>query len=135
MKCHCPYSDSSGERFYLPRKWELSPDATPMVDIIKSATLAILFKQGEMKGSDLIRNLHWLSQFGGLMTLMDESEDELNSDNDDSEQNDDNNELIGNSKKRQRSKDHSQHKFEEEHNKQCPKWKTHWEIGHYMVKI
>ena len=66
-----------------------------MVDVIKSVTLAILFKQGKMKGSDLIRNLHWLGQSGGLMTLMDESEDELNSKNDDSEQNDDNNELIG----------------------------------------
>ena len=98
MKYHGPYSDSSGERFYLPRKWELSPDATPMVDVIKSATLAILFKQGEMKGSDLIRNLHWLGQSGGLMTLMDESE--LNSDNDDSEQNDDNNELIGKQQKK-----------------------------------
>ena len=58
-----------------------------------------------MKGGDLIRNLHWSGQSGGLMTPMDESEDELNSDNDDSEQNDDNNELIGrglvvNSKKR-----------------------------------
>ena len=77
--------------------------------------------QGEMKGGDLIGNLHWLGQSGGLMTLMDESEDELNSDNDDSEQNDDNNELIGrglvvNSKKRKRSKDNSQRKFEEERN-------------------
>ena len=98
MKYHGPYSDSSGERFYLPRKWELSPDAVPMVDVIKSATLAILFKQGEMKGGDLIRNLHWLGQSGGLMTLMDESE--LNSDNDDSEQNDDNNELIGKQQKK-----------------------------------
>ena len=92
MKSHSLYSDSSGERFYL------SPDATPMVDIIKSATLAILFKQGEMKGGDLIRNLHWLGQSGGLMTLMDESE--LNSVNDDSEQNDDNNELIGKQQKK-----------------------------------
>ena len=100
MKYHGPYSDSSDERFYLPRKWELSPDAAPMVNVIKSATLAILFKQGEMKGSDLIRNLHWLGQSGGLMTLMDESEDELNSDNDDSEQNDDNNELIGKQQKK-----------------------------------
>ena len=104
-----------------------------MVDVIKSATLAILFKQGEMKGGDLIRNLHWLGQSGGLMTLMDENE--LNSHNDDSEQNDDNNELIGKQQKRRCSKDNSQHKFEEEPNKQCPKWKTHWEIGHYTVKI
>ena len=28
VKYHGPYSDSSGERFYLPRKWELSPDTT-----------------------------------------------------------------------------------------------------------
>ena len=69
-----------------------------MVNVIKSVTLAILFKQGEMKGGDLIRNLHWLRQSGGLMTLMDESE--LNSDNDDSEQNDDNNELIGKQQKK-----------------------------------
>ena len=103
VKYHGPYSDSSGERFYLPRKWELSPDAAPMVDVIKSATLAILFKQGEMKGGDLIRNLHWLGQSGGLMTPMDESEDELNSENDDSEQNDDNNELIGRGKQQKKA--------------------------------
>ena len=104
VKYYGPYSDSSGERFYLPRKWELSPDAANG-RCYKECDIDYSFKQGEMKGSDLIRNLHWLGQSGGLMTLMDESEDELNSDNDDSEQNDDNNELIGrglvvNSKKR-----------------------------------
>ena len=41
VKYHGPYSDSSGERFYLPRKWELSPDA--VVDVIKSATFDYSF--------------------------------------------------------------------------------------------
>ena len=80
MKYHGPYSDSSGERFYLPRKWELSPDANGRC--YKEHDIDYSFKQDEMKGGDLIRNLHWLGQSGGLMTLLDESEDELNSDND-----------------------------------------------------
>ena len=113
-----------------------------MVDVIKSVTFDYSFKQGEMKGGDLIRNLHWLGQSGGLMTLMDESEDELNSDNDDSEQNDDNNELIGrglvvNSKKGDVVKTTTSTSLRRSitYDEQCLKWKTHWEIEHYMVKI
>ena len=67
-----------------------------------------------MKGSDLMKNLQWLGQFGHLRTLLDD--DEVNDDDDeDAEEQSD---LIGGGgpqRKRQHRNDAS-YKFEEERN-------------------
>ena len=73
---HCPYVDSSGEKFYLPRKWTLCP-MTSSSDgktqhRYKECSINYSFKPDEMKGSDLMKNLRWLGQFGHLRTLLDD---------------------------------------------------------------
>ena len=89
---HGPYVDSSGEKFYLPRKWTLCPmtsDDGKTQRRYKECGINYLFKLDEMKGGDLMKNLQWLSQFGRLRTLLDRDADEVNDecgDNDDDDE-------------------------------------------------
>ena len=78
---HGPYVDSSGEKFYLPRKWILCPttsDDGKTQCQYKECGINYSFKPDEMKGSDLMKNLQWLGQFGRLRTLLDRDADEVN---------------------------------------------------------
>ena len=72
-----------------------------------------------MKGSDLMKNLWWLGQFGHLRTLLDdEINDDNNNDDDNDEDAEEQSDLIGGGgppRKCQCSKDASC-KFEEERN-------------------
>ena len=122
---HGPYVDSSGEKFYLPRKWTLCPTTSSSDGKTrcryKECGINYSFKPDEMKGSDLMKNLQWLGQFGRLRTLLDSS-DEGNDvcDNDEDEdylvqQRSGGNDLIGGSKLRKHNNDAS-YKFEEERN-------------------
>ena len=90
---HSPYVDSSGEKFYLPRKWTLCPttsDDDKTQRRYKECSINYLFKPDEMKGGDLMKNLRWLGQFGCLRTLLDRGDaDEVNDecgDNDDDDE-------------------------------------------------
>ena len=89
VRYHGPYSDSSGKKFYLPRKWELNPGKDGRY---KECDINYSFKKDEMKSGDLMRNLRWLGQSGGLMSMLEESE--ANS-NDNSNNDKSNNELVG----------------------------------------
>ena len=116
---HSPYMDSSGEKFYLPRKWTLHPttsDDGKMTQCqYKECGINYSFKPDEMKGGDLMKNLQWLGQFGHLRTLLD---DEVDDDNDNDEDAEEQSDLIGgggSQRKRQRCNDAS-YKFEEERN-------------------
>ena len=131
---HGPYVDSSGEKFYLPRKWTLCPMTSSdgkMQHRYKECSINYSFKLDEMKGGDLMKNLWWLHQFGCLRTLLDrDSSDEGMVVNDNECNNDDNeeyngdylvqrsgNDLIGGSKPRKRQRnDDASYKFEEERN-------------------
>ena len=59
---HGPYVDSSGEKFYLPRKWTLCPTTSASDDgktqcRYKECSINYSFKPNEMKGSDLMKDL------------------------------------------------------------------------------
>ena len=116
---HGPYVDSSGEKFYLPRKWTLCPTTSDNGKTTQRRykECGINYSFNEMKGSDLMKNLQWLGQFGRLRTLLD---DEVNDDNDDDNNEDaeEQSDLIGGggpSRKRQHHNNAS-YKFEEERN-------------------
>ena len=67
-----------------------------------------------MKGSDLMKNLQWLGQFGHLRTLLDD--DEVNDDDDeDAEEQSD---LIGDGgpQRKRQCRNNASYKFEEERN-------------------
>ena len=86
--------DSSGEKFYLPQKWTLCPMTSASNDgkmqhRYKECGINYSFKPDEMKGSELMKNLWWLGQFGRLRTLLDRDADEVNDecgDNDDDDE-------------------------------------------------
>ena len=131
--------DSSGEKFYLPRKWTICPTTSASDDgkttqrRYKECSINYSFKPDEMKGSDLMKNLRWLGQFGRLRTPLDR-DDEVNDecgDNDDDDEEDGDylvqqrsGDLIGGGgggskppRKRQcRNNDDASYKFEEERN-------------------
>ena len=130
---HGPYVDSSGEKFYLPRKWTLCPttsDDGKTQRLYKECGINYSFKPDEMKGSDLMKNLRWLGQFGRLRTLLDRDADEVNDecgDNDDGDEDAEevqqrSGDLIGGGppRKRQRRNNNNNndtsYKFEEERN-------------------
>ena len=135
---HGPHMDSSGEKFYLPRKWTLCPTTSASNDgkmqcRYRECGINYLFKPDEMKGGDLMKNLRWLGQFGRLRTLLDRDADEVN---DECGDNDDDNEdaedgdylvqqrsgdLIGGESKQprkhqRRNNNDTSYKFEEERN-------------------
>ena len=124
---HGPYMDSSGEKFYLPQKWTLclttSSSDGKTRHRYKECSINYSFKPNEMKGSDLMKNLQWLGQFGHLRTLLDSS-DEGNDDVCDNNEDEDNlvqqrsGDLIGGGSKQLRkcNNDASYYKFEEERN-------------------
>ena len=76
-----------------------------------------------MKGSDLMKNLRWLGQFGCLRTLLDSS-DEVNDECDDEDAEEDGDYLvqqrsgdsIGGGPLRKRQHCNASYKFEEERN-------------------
>ena len=115
--------DSSGEKFYLPRKWTLCPTTSSSNGKTqrryKECCINYSFKPDEMKGSDLMKNLRWLGQFGHLRTLLDDEGMVVNDDDDDECDDEDGvvqgNDLIGGGSKRQCNNDAS-YKFEEERN-------------------
>ena len=112
---HGPYMDSSGEKFYLPRKWTLCPmtDGKTTQHRYKECGINYSFKPDEMKGGDLMRNLQWLGQFGRLRTLLDD-DDEVNDDDDkDAEEQSD---LIGGGGPQRKRRNNASYKFEEERN-------------------
>ena len=132
---HGPYVDSSGEKFYLPRKWTLCPttsDDGKTQRRYKECGINYSFKPDEMKGGDLMKNLRWLGQFGRLRTLLDRGDaDEVNDecgDNDDDDEDAEevqqrSGDLIGGGppRKRQRRNNNNNnndtlYKFEEERN-------------------
>ena len=130
---HGPCVDSSGEKFYLPRKWTLCPttsDDGKTQRRYKECSINYLFKPDEMKGGDLMKNLQWLGQFGRLRTLLDRDADEVNDecgDNDDNDEDAEDGEvqqrsgdLIGGGPPRKRqchnNNNDTSYKFEEERN-------------------
>ena len=126
--------DSSGEKFYLPRKWTLCPTTSASDDgktqrRYKECSINYSFKPNEMKGGDLMKNLRWLGQFGHLRTLLDrddEVNDEYDNDDDDEDAEDGDylvqqrSDLIGGGskqlRKRQCRNNDASYKFEEERN-------------------
>ena len=77
------------KKFYLSRKWELNNAGKD--GHYKECDINYSFKKDEMKGGDLMRNLRWLGQSGGLTSMLEESEANDNSNND----GESNNELVG----------------------------------------
>ena len=139
---HGPYVDSSGGKFYLPRKWTLCPmmsdDGKTMQRRCKECLINYSFKPDEMKGGDLMKNLWWLGQFGRLRTLLD---DEVNDDNNNDDDNDKDAEevqqsdLIGGGgppRKRQCHNDAS-YKFEEERNIRCAMPEMEGMLGNWTL--
>ena len=123
---HGPYVDSSGEKFYLPRKWTLCPttDRKTTQRRYKECGINYSFKPDEMKGSDLMRNLQWLGQFGGhLRTLLDD-DDEVNDNNDeDAEEQSDLMVVVGHRGNAVTTL-HTSLKKKETSNVPCPKWRA-----------
>ena len=130
--------DSSGEKFYLPRKWTLCPttfDDGKMTQCqYKECGINYSFKPNEMKGSDLMKNLQWLGQFCHLRTLLD---DEVNDDNDDDNDEDaeEQSALIGGGgppRKRQ-CHNNASYKFEEERNIRCAMPEMEGMLGNWTL--
>ena len=142
---HGPYMDSSGEKFYLPRKWTLCPttsDDGKAQRRHKECGINYSFKPDEMKGGDLMKNLWWLGQFGRLRTLLDRDADEVNDECGDNDNDDEDAEevqqrsgdLIGGGppRKCQRHNDTS-YKFEEERNIRRAMPKMEGMLGNWML--
>ena len=137
---HGPYVDSSGEKFYLPRKWTLCPttDGKMTQHRYKECGINYSFKPDEMKGRDLMKNLWWLGQFGRLRTLLDrddEVNDECGGDNDDNDENAvQQSDLIGGGppRKHQHHNDTS-YKFEEERNIRCAMPEMEGTLGNWTL--
>ena len=129
---HGPYVDSSGEKFYLPRKWTLCPmtDGKTTQRRYKECGINYSFKPNEMKGSDLMRNLQWLGQFSCLRTLLDD-DDEVNDDNDkDAEEQSD---LIGGGGPQRKRRNDASYKFEEERNIRCAMPEIEGTLGNWTL--
>ena len=125
---HGPYVDSSGEKFYLPRKWTLCPttsDDGKTQRRYKECGINYSFKPDEMKGGDLMKNLWWLGQFGHLRTLLDRDADEVNDECGDNDDDDEDAEevqqrsgdlIVGGPPKKRQCHNDTSYKFEEERN-------------------
>ena len=144
--------DSSGEKFYLPRKWTLCPttfDNGKTQCRYKECSINYSFKPNEMKGGDLMRNLRWLGQFGHLRTLLDRDADETNDECGDNDNNDEDAEdylvqqrsgdLIGGGskqppRKHQRCNNNdTSYKFEEERNIRRAMPEMEGMLGNWML--
>ena len=147
--------DSSGEKFYLPRKWTLCPTTSASDDgktqrRYKECGINYLFKPDEMKGGDLMKNLWWLGQFGHLRTLLDRDADEVNDecgDNDDDDEDAEDadymvqqrsGDLIGGGSKQPRKRQHrnnndTSYKFEEERNIRRAMPEMEGTLGNWML--
>ena len=78
VRYHSPYVDTSGEQFYLPKKWHRFGD-----DQWKECDVNYSFKKNEMNGGDLIRNLRWLGNSGSLISKLMNEETPCNDDSSD----------------------------------------------------
>ena len=76
VRYHGPYVDTSGEKFYLPRKWHRGGNNW------QECNVNYEFKKDEMCGMDLIKNLHWLGKSNQLMNLVNDDSDEFEHDDD-----------------------------------------------------
>ena len=145
--------DSSGEKFYLPQKWTLCPmtsDDGKTQRRYKECGINYSFKPDEMKGSDLMKNLRWLGQFGHVRTLLDRDADEVNDecgDNDDDDEDAEDylvqqrsGDLIGGGSKQPPRKcqchnnnNDASYKFEEERNIRCAMPKMEGTLGNWTL--
>ena len=114
--------DSSGEKFYLPRKWTLCPmmsdDGKTTQCRYKECGINYSFKPDEMKGGDLMKNLWWLGQFGHLRILLDDEVNDDNNNDDNDEDAEEQSDLIGSGGPQRKCQCHNNasYKFEEERN-------------------
>ena len=90
VQYHGPYVDSSGEQFYLPKKWHRFGD-----DQWKECDVNYSFKKNEMNGGDLIRNLRWLGNSGHLISKLMNEETPCNDDSNDDDDDEADGGLIG----------------------------------------
>ena len=133
---HGPYVDSSGEKFYLPRKWTLCPttsdDGKTTQRRYKECGINYSFKPNKMKGGDLMKNLQWLGQFGHLRTLLD---DEVNDDDDNDEDAEEQSDLIGGGGPQRKHQCHNDasYKFEEERNIRCAMPEMEGTLGNWTL--
>ena len=87
---HGPYVDTSGEHFYLLKKWRRRAKDSEWHE----CNFDYAFKKDEMNGTDLMRNLCWLGQSNKIMKLTnDDSDDVVDLEEDDNS--DEGGELIG----------------------------------------
>ena len=96
VRYHGPYVDSSGEHFYLPKKWWRRGREKGNNEW-HECNFDYVFKKYKMNGTDLIRNLCWLGQSNKIMKLASNNSDDDSSDHDVVDLDDDNSdgELIG----------------------------------------
>ena len=84
MRYYRPYIDSSGEKFYLPKKWRQSLSGHGKSKAVKcwqESKINYSF-DNEMNGTQLIRNLDWLGRTNYLLEMNVSDEEEEDSDND-----------------------------------------------------
>ena len=83
---HGLYVDASRERFYLPKKWQLSGDGAGNW---QECGVDYLFNKDEMNGTNLIQNLHWLGCSNQVLNLANKNsdDDQMNDSDDDAEDN------------------------------------------------
>ena len=73
VQYHGPYTDGSGQKFYLPRK---------IVDN-KLQSVDYRFENDDMDGDRLVTNLSWLGRSGELMKMVADNDNEDDDDDDD----------------------------------------------------
>ena len=64
---HGPYIDTSGEHFYLPRKWHCNDSKK---NNWNECEMNYSFDKDKMNGTQLIKNLCWLGKSNELMDLI-----------------------------------------------------------------
>ena len=70
IRYHSPYVDSSGERFFLPHKWQQLRDGGSDDDKNwKECNVNYSFDKDDMNGTHLIQNLKWLGKSNELIDL------------------------------------------------------------------
>ena len=83
-----------------------------------------------MKGSDLMRNLQWLGQFGRLRTLLDDDDEVKDNNDEDAEEQSD---LIGGGGPQRKRRNNASYKFEEERNIRCAMPKMEGTLGNWTL--
>ena len=73
VRYHGLYVDASRERFYLPKKWQLSGDGAGNW---QECGVDYLSNKDEMNGTNLIQNLHWLGCSNQVLNLANKNSDD-----------------------------------------------------------